>query len=148
VRLIELGADKDKIVSNIFRNISFEMVKAMTEVTKNMQIDKKYKFVWSAIPFEDVSRYPKSFGLKSMAAGLYAASIQGANFGIIMIEEKKDFLNISLRAKTGFDISKIAEKLGGGGHKQAGAAILRCVPFDEAVHMVLKTARKYAQKTS
>ncbi len=148
VKLMELGADKNKIISNIFRNLNFDMVKAMTEITKNMQIDKENRFVWSAVPFEEISQYPGSFGIKSMAAGLYAASVQGADFGMIMVEEKKNFLNVSFRAKMGFDISKIANELGGGGHKQAGAAVLRGIPFGEATKKVLATARKYAQKTS
>lgn len=146
VKLMEFGADKNKIVSHIFRNLNFDMVKAMTEITKNMQIDKEFRFVWSAVPYETISLYPGAFGVKSMAAGLYAASIQGADFGIIMIEEKKNYLNVSFRAKAGFDISEIADKLGGGGHKQAGATVLRNISFDEAVEKVLAAARKYARK--
>lgn len=148
VKLMELGADKNKIISNIFRNLNFDMVKAMTEITKNIQLDKEHRFVWSAVPFEVISQYPGSFGIKSMAAGLYAASIQGADFGMIMVEEKKDFLNVSFRAKMGFDISKIADELGGGGHKQAGATVLRGIPFDKAVEKVLSVARKYVKKAS
>ncbi len=146
VSLMELGADKNKIISNIFRNLNFDMVKAMTEITKNMQIDKEFRFIWSAVPYETISHYPGAFGIKSMAAGLYAASVQGADFGMIMIEEKKNYLNVSFRAKMGFDISKIADELGGGGHKQAGAAVLRDISFDEAVEKVLAVARKYAKK--
>lgn len=146
VKLMELGADKDKIISNIFRSLSFDMVKAMTEITKNMEFDKENRFVWTAIPFEDISKYPGSYGVKSMAAGLYAASVEGADFGIIMVEEKKNNLNVSFRAKIGYDISKIAEVLGGGGHKQAGATMIRNTPFDQAVIKVLEAARKYAKK--
>jgi len=145
VKLMELGADKDKIVSNVFRNINFDSVKAMTEITKNMEFDKERNFVWSAVPHEVISLYPGSYGIKSMAAGLWASSIEGANFGIIMVEEKKGYLNVSLRAKMGFDISGIAEKLGGGGHKQAGATVIRNMPFDQAVIKVLEVARKYAK---
>ncbi|KKR85979.1 MAG: DHH family protein [Candidatus Woesebacteria bacterium GW2011_GWB1_41_10] len=147
VKLMELGADKNKIISNIFRNLDFDMVRAMTEITKNMQIDKEYGFVWSAVPYETISLYPGARGIKSMAAGLYAASVRDANFGMIMIEEKKNYLNVSFRAKMGFDISKIADELGGGGHKQAGATVLRDISFKEAVEKVLEAARKYVNKS-
>ena len=144
--LMELGADKDKIIFNFYRNISFDKIKLIGEILKNLQIDKEYRFVWSAIPHETYTLYPDSMGVKSMAANFYASSIENTDFGIIMIEEKKDFLNISLRAKMGSDISKIAEALGGGGHKQAGAAIIRNISFNEAVEKVLAAARKYAKK--
>lgn len=146
VSLMKLGADKNKIIFNFYRNIGFDKVKLMGEVIKNMEIDKENRFVWSAIPNETFTLYPDSSGVKSMAANQWASSIEDTDFGIIMIEEKKNFLNVSLRAKEGFDISKIAEALGGGGHKQAGAAIIRNVPFDQAVIKVLEATRKYAKK--
>ena len=145
-KLMEIGADKNKIISNFYRNISFDKVKLIGEVLKNLDIEKEHRFVWSALPYEALTLYPDSMGVKSMAANFYASSIEGTDFGIIMVEEKKDFLNISLRAKEGHDISKIAEPLGGGGHKQAGAAIIRKTPFDQAVIKVLEAARKYAKK--
>lgn len=146
VVLMKLGANKDKIISNLYRNISFDKVKLMGEVIKNLEIDKEKRFVWSAIPYETFILYPDSSGVKSMAANQFASSIEGADFGLIMIEEKKNFLNISFRAKEGFDISKIAEELGGGGHKQAGATMVRNLPFDQAVIKTLEAARKYAKK--
>lgn len=144
--LMELGADKNKIILNLYRSISFQKVKLIGEVIKNMEVDDEKRFVWSAIPYEVFTLYPDSTGVKSMAANLYASSIENTDFGMIMIEEKKNYLNVSLRAKEGSDISKIAEELGGGGHKQAGAAVIRNVPFDQAVLKALEAARKYGKK--
>lgn len=146
--LMELGADKNKIVLNMFRNISFENVKLMGEVLKNMELDKEYRFIWSAVPYESFVKYGSTNGVKSMTATLYASSVKDADYGLIMVEEKKDSLSVSFRAKEGFDISKVAEKVGGGGHKQAGAATLRNLPFDVAVLKVLEAARKYVRKDS
>ncbi|HKB88339.1 MAG TPA: bifunctional oligoribonuclease/PAP phosphatase NrnA [Patescibacteria group bacterium] len=144
--LMELGADKDKIIFNFYRNISFDKVKLIGEILKNLQIDKENRFVWSAIPHETYILYPDSSGVTRMAANFYASSIENTDFGMIMVEEKKDSLNVSMRAKVGSDISKIAEELGGGGHKQAGGAMVKDVPFDEAVEKALAVARKYARK--
>lgn len=146
--LMGLGADKNKIINNFYRSIAFDKVKLIGEVIKNMHIDIEHRFVWSAIPHETFIQYPDSNGVKSMAANLYASSVDGADYGMIMIEEKKDFLNISFRAKDGFDISEVAVDLGGGGHKQAGAAIVRNTEFNEAVEKVLAVARKYAKKVN
>jgi len=145
-KLMELGADKNKIIFNFYRNIPFDNIKLMGEVIKNMKIDKEHRFIWSAVPYETVILYPDFGGVKTMAANLFASSIEDTDFGLVMMEEKKDFLNISFRAKEGFDISKAAEVLGGGGHKQAGAAIIRNLSFDEAVEKALGAARKYARK--
>lgn len=145
--LMEKGADKNEIVSSLYKNISFNKARLIGELLVNLNIDEESGFAWSAIPFEKLSEFPDSVGIKSMAANTYASSIEGTNFGIIMVEEKKGQLNISFRAKEGYDISKIAQELGGGGHKQAGAAVIRNVPFDQAVIKVLEAARKYAKKS-
>ena len=146
--LMETGADKDKIILNLYRTLNFDQVKLIGEFLKDLRLDIENRFVWSAIPFAISSNYPEATGAKVMAANLYASSIENADFGIFMIEEKKDSLSISLRAKQGFDISKIAEDLNGGGHKQAGGALLRDISFEKAVEMALATARKYARKDS
>ncbi len=145
VELLKTGVDKNKIISNLYKNISFENMKVMGEVLKNLQIDKAHRFVWAAVPYGTMSVYPNAMGVKSMAANLYASSVKDTDFGMIMLEEKKDLLNISFRAKKGFDISQIAEACGGGGHKQAGAAMVRDLPFSEAVKKVLEAARSYVE---
>jgi phosphoesterase RecJ-like protein len=146
-KLMELGADKDKIILNLFKNIGLDQVRLIGEVLRNMQIDREARFVWSAVPYNIQSQYPHSAGVKSMTANLYASSIEGADFGMVMIEEREKYLNISFRAKKGFDISKIAIALGGGGHKEAGATAVTGLSFDEAVQKVLETTRKYAAKS-
>lgn len=145
--LMEMGADKNKIILNIFRNISFENIKLMGEILKNMEKDDESGFVWSAVPYETFSKYGTTTGVKSMAATLYASSVRDTNYGMVMVEERKNNLSISLRAKDGYDISKVAEVLGGGGHKQAGAVLMRDINFDSAVVKALEAARKYVRKS-
>lgn len=144
--LYRLGADKNKIISNLYRNINFEVSKVVGEVLKNLQIDTMGRFVWSAVPYETVSQYQNTFGAKTIAANLFASSIDGTDFGVIMIEEKKNVLNVSFRAKEGFDISKAAQMSGGGGHKQAGAAVIKDMPFSRAVKKVLDACHRYAKE--
>lgn len=64
-----------------------------------------------------------------------------------MIEEEKGTLNVSLRSRTGLDVSRIAVDLGGGGHRYASGGAVKGLQFNEAVEKVLEVARKYAKKT-
>ncbi|HCC09048.1 TPA: phosphoesterase, partial [Candidatus Woesebacteria bacterium] len=70
----------------------------------------------------------------------------GTEFGIIMIETSENILSVSFRSRTGFDVSKVANEVGGGGHKAAAGARIEGLPFQEAVNKVLTVARKYVQK--
>jgi phosphoesterase RecJ-like protein len=142
--LMDLGADKDKIIYNIYRNIDFKEVKMWGKFIESMKIEDN--FVWSAISLEtykDFGEYPYA---KEDVANLFFPIVRGTDFGIVMVETNDKILSVSLRSRSGFDVSKIAEEVGGGGHKAAAGARIEGLPFQEAVNKVLAAARKYARK--
>lgn len=147
-KLMEKGADKDEIVFNLYHSAEFELVKFWGEILRNIEIDKKYKFVWSAMPYET---YKKIGSLKigrESSASLFAQIVKDTDFGILMVEQEKQKLSISFRSRTGLDTSQIAKDLGGGGHIYASGTKIEGLPFEKAVEKVLEVARKHAKKTS
>lgn len=146
-KLIKKGADKDGIIFNLCFSIEFNQFKFWGEALSNLQLDKKHRFAWIAIPYEVYIKYGGKKGLKESTATKFAQSIKGSNFGIIMVEEEKEKLDISLRSRTGLDVSQIALELGGGGHQYAAGGGVKGLPFDKAVEKVLQIARKFARKS-
>lgn len=145
-RLMELGADKDKIIFDIYSTTPFSLLKFWGKVLEKVKIDRKNKFIYSAIPFDEFESFGSpSFGRES-SAGLFAEIVEDTKFGIIMTEQEKDVLSISFRSRTGFDTSAIAKELGGGGHVYASGAKVEELSFDKAVQKVLEVARKYARQ--
>lgn len=144
--LIEIGADKDEIIKNIYRNIGFKEIKLWGKFIEAMEIDNKFKFVWAAIPYSLYKEYGEPYSAKEDVANLFFPIIKGTNFGLVMVEFEKGLFSISLRSKSNFDVSKIAKELGGGGHKAAAGARLEGYSFNDAVSKVLEAARKYAKK--
>jgi phosphoesterase RecJ-like protein len=144
-KLMKLGADKKKIVFNVYQSIPLDQIKIWGEILQTMILDKEFKFVYSAISYEDYEKYGKPQGAKETAASMFAQIIKDTNFGMVMVEEKKNTLYISFRSRTGFDVSKIAAELGGGGHIAAAGARVDG-PFEKTVKKVLETARKHAKK--
>lgn len=145
-RLIELGADKVKIINEIFRTQKFEQLKAWGEYLVRLQFDKKYKFVWGAISYEDYIKYKIPPKASSMVATQFMSIVDGTNFGILMTEDEKNSLKISFRSRSHVDVSKLGELLNGGGHKMAAGGMITGLPFEKAVEKVLETARKYAKE--
>jgi phosphoesterase RecJ-like protein len=72
--------------------------------------------------------------------------VKDTDFGIILVEKEKGVLSVNLRGRTDFDVSKIAVKLGGGGHPAASGAKVFEKDFDQAVLKVLEVARKVASE--
>ena len=145
-KLIKKGADNNLIVSNIYFDTDFKVLKFYGEILHTMQFDEEYKFIWSATPYEKFKEFGSNSDAKSMAAGAFAQSVSGANFGFVMVEDSEKRLSISIRSKKGYDISKLAVKLGGGGHESAAGAKVEGMEFDQAVEKVLDVAREFAKK--
>ncbi|MFZ5933162.1 MAG: DHH family phosphoesterase [Patescibacteria group bacterium] len=139
--LMDKGADKKKIIANIFSNFDFNKVKFWGEILTKMEKDEA-GFVWSSVSYEDFKKFGSPLSAKESAATLFAPVVKGADFGMIMVEEEKGILSVSFRSRGDFDVSKIAEKLGGGGHASAAGAKIYLPDFDQAVLRVLAAARE------
>jgi len=144
--LMEIGADKDRAIHELYRSEPFELIKFYGEVLSRVQIDKEYGFVWSAIPYEVYEKLGKPSLAKESAASLFAQVVKDTDFGFIALEQEKGKLSISFRSRSGLDTSKIAKELGGGGHVYASGGKIEGLPFEEATQRVLATCRKYANK--
>jgi phosphoesterase RecJ-like protein len=145
--LLRKGADFNNIVLNLKRRQSLDLVKMWGEIATRARVDKKYRFSWSALPYSIFKEYNvHNISPTSEATDMFLRVIEGVNFALCMVEKKEKKLHMSLRARiTGFDVSKIARELGGGGHKDASGASIEGLPFDSAVKKALSVARKYAK---
>jgi bifunctional oligoribonuclease and PAP phosphatase NrnA len=146
-KLMEYGADKNMIITRIYADVEFNILKFWGEVLSNIKYDKEGKFIWSAIPFETFEKYGKPTTGKETAASSFAPMVKGTSFGFVAVEQAKDLLSISFRGRDDFDTSLIAKKLGGGGHKVASGAKVEGLPFDKAVEKVLTTIRSHTSES-
>lgn len=120
--LLELGADKNKLIDQTFDSFDFNLVKIIGESLRKME--KGRGFVYSLIDYETYEKYGKPKRARELAADLFARSIKGYSLGFIILEEEKGKFSISFRSKKDTDVSQIAKKLGGGGHKNAAGATI------------------------
>jgi phosphoesterase RecJ-like protein len=141
--LMKAGADRDKIIYNLYFSVDLAELKYLSEVLKAATVDKKDKIVWAAIPYK---KYLKLGGPEGSGfAGAYFQVVKGTKIGILMIETESQKLEVSFRARENIDVSKISVLLGGGGHKKAAGVAIYGMKFEDAVEKVLETARKYAK---
>jgi len=145
-RLMKLGADKKVIIFNLFQRADFRLLKFWGKVLERMHMDRKGGFVWSAVPLLEYMELGKLSEARSSASTLFTQIVEDTDFGMVMVEEVENSLSVSFRSRTGFDTSKLASQLGGGGHIFASAAKIEGLPFNKAVKKVLRVARKYARE--
>lgn len=120
--LLNLGADKDRLVEHSFDSFDFGLIKLIGKFLTNMQ--KGEGFVYSILDNETYIKFGKQRGAREIVANLFARSIKGFDFGIMAIEYEKDKFAVSFRSKKDTDVSEIAKRFGGGGHKNAAGATI------------------------
>lgn len=133
-------ADKDEIIKNLYQSYELESVKLWGEILENLEINSEYNYVWSAIGRDVFGKYGSPVGSKSEIADIIFQSIKGTEFGMVIVEENDGYVSVSLRSRSGFDVSEIAEKLDGGGHRWAAAGKVIGLPFDRAIKKIHNVA--------
>jgi len=142
--LMDKGADKDGILLKIFRTKQMNLLKFWGKVLDKLEVDQSGKFTWCAISFKTFKELGEPQTARESASSLFTRMVEGTEFGIVMLEEEPGMLRASFRARsTGFDVSKIALALGGGGHAGAAGVTVINGGFDESVEKVVETARKF-----
>ncbi|MFC1622220.1 bifunctional oligoribonuclease/PAP phosphatase NrnA [Patescibacteria group bacterium] len=79
-------------------------------------------------------------GAVGMFLNIFIRTLQGVNWGfVVKPTSKRNIWRVSFRSRTDTkDVSKIAEKLGGGGHINAAAGTVRAKNEKKAVEEILK----------
>ncbi len=145
--LMDKGADKDKIIYQLYGSVLLSSIRFCGEVLKRVRLERKYKFVWAAIPYKIYKRLNLPTNGKEIAANLFAQVVDGTDFGFLIVENEPGRFSISFRSRSGVDTSRLAKKLGGGGHVFASGARIEGLTFDGAIEKVLKEARKFASES-
>jgi len=146
-KLMDMGADNNYISYNIKRSNEIGTLKLWGEFNKRLKVDEKYKFAWTAIPYNIYKKHLITVSSTAEYSNMIIRSVVGTNFGITMAEKEPGVLNMSIRSRIpGFDVSLIAKELGGNGHKDASGASVKGLSFKEAVKKTLRVVRKYANQ--
>jgi phosphoesterase RecJ-like protein len=119
--LIELGADRDLIMRDVYSNIRFETAKLLSLALAELKRD-------GPIAWTHVSQAMlHGTGAKEDASEEvtdYIANLGGFKATVLFKERKDGAIKVSLRSIPGIDVASVAQQFGGGGHRQAAGATL------------------------
>jgi len=143
-KLLDLGADIKMLRDNYF-SYSLPFLQFLGDFLRRLKVERagEKKFVWAAMSFFDY----QSFGMdpfgQSFVADLFLAAILGVDFGFLVLEKEKGKLSLSFRSKPYFNVAKIAQNLGGGGHKNAAGATIKIKKsFAKEVEEIVKKVKE------
>jgi phosphoesterase RecJ-like protein len=132
--LMDKGGNLPELYRKSMVNRSFEATKFWGIGLENLE--KKDRLVWTTLTIAERKEvnYP---GRDDADLINVLSSINGVDIAVIFVEQPNDKVKVSWRAQPGFDVSKIATQLGGGGHSPASGAEIDG-NIDEVKSKVLK----------
>jgi phosphoesterase RecJ-like protein len=97
--------------------------------------------LWTALRADRIRELDLSnVGKPELSSLLITA--QEADIAVVFTEKQDGRVDISFRAKPGFDVSNVAAELGGGGHRLAAGCLVNS-PLDETIKMALESLRQH-----
>lgn len=148
--LMNLGADREKIIKNLYRTKSIYALKLWGRALSNLQFDQKNEIAWTIITREDFIRSgAKEEDLHGIISELIANSPEARI--ILLLHEFSDVKmagNIKGFLVTGkdYDASEIVTNYEPQGNKKSTSFILKNRTLNEAEKELTELLRTYIQK--
>lgn len=121
--LIDLGARPDVIYRQLYEQFSLGRIRLAGIVLGRVTLDcdGRLGYTWvEAKDFDESGARP----VDTEDLVNECLKISGTQCAFIAVEQLNKTVKISFRSRTGIDVASVAEKFGGGGHKQAAGATL------------------------
>ncbi|MBI1802574.1 MAG: bifunctional oligoribonuclease/PAP phosphatase NrnA [Chloroflexi bacterium] len=136
-RLMRAGASLPRIIEKTFNTRDLADLKMQGQVLAAMRTEDG--LIWS----DNTVQMRRAAGAsESGGAGMgnTLLSVQGVRVSVVFIEKNNRQVEVSFRARAGYDVSQLAFRLGGGGHPQAAGCLLSA-SLEQAHELVLPLTR-------
>jgi len=142
--LLKAGARLSLIGDLVFEDRSLASLKLLGRALDALQVTPDGAIAWAHVRAED---YLELGASDEDTEGIvnHIRSVRGARVGILFREIPGKKVRISLRAKEGVDVNRIAAVFGGGGHMLAAGCTLD-PPLEKAEELVLNEVRRHLCK--
>ncbi|MEO1942287.1 MAG: bifunctional oligoribonuclease/PAP phosphatase NrnA [Campylobacterales bacterium] len=135
-KLVEGGADPVWIAQMLYQRDRLSRLRLLAKIYNNIQLCCNGLVAHSFVTLE---MYQETGGNRDDTEGVPAQlrNIAPVEIGVFFREEENGGVKVSLRSKSTADVSRIAQKLGGGGHQRAAGATLPVESIEEAREQVI-----------
>ena len=119
--LMEAGGSIPDIIESSFNQVPLASLRLRGKVFSEATLDGV--ILWAEAPRQVM----RDLGLNGNGtSGIInqLLSVDGAKIAAFFVEKENGKIDVGLRSRVGYDVSAIAARLGGGGHKQASGALI------------------------
>jgi len=121
-----LGLDINMVYRDIYENVSFPDMQLLIKILSGVVRAKNGKVVYVSVLAGLLKHRKVSFDLSEHILGFMRA-IKDAQVAVLFKENigVKNEIRFNLRSNGSFDVNKIAQYFGGGGHKNASGCTIK-----------------------
>ncbi|NPV52280.1 MAG: bifunctional oligoribonuclease/PAP phosphatase NrnA [Firmicutes bacterium] len=122
-RLVKRGAEPAVIAEHVFETKPFSSLKLLGRVLDNLELSPDGRVAWVSLPHRLLDEFHVN---EAQTEGFvnYARMVAGVEVAVLFREEANSRIRVGLRSRDRFDVSRLAQRFGGGGHaKAAGCTI-------------------------
>ena len=140
-RLQRLGAIPAPITELVFENKSYASIKLLGRALDSLQRTADGRVAWAHVSAQDFADLDAA---DADTEGIvnHVRAVEGVQVGILFREVPGKKVRISLRARDGADVNRIANAFGGGGHKLAAGCSAEPPLADVELAVVSETLRQ------
>lgn len=128
-KLVENGADTEFLARKLIKEMSINKFGLIRRCLNNIRFFKNGEISFICITMRDLA----DCGVPSYETeGIinYALNIHGVKIAVCITESSQNSFKVSLRSNDKIDVSRVAGRFGGGGHKQASGCVVNGVLED------------------
>ena len=114
--LADHGADVSEIAKRMFHTNPIQKVRAMGKILNGMELHASSRVVSTVLRQDDLGL---ADGDDIEGLVNYPLTIAGIEVAVLLRELEDGSIRVSMRSKNEFDVSTVAAKFGGGGHRKA-----------------------------
>ncbi len=139
--LMRGGAWPAAISELVFENRSLGSLKLLGRALDALQVSADGRVAWSHVRARD---YEELGATDEETEGIvsHVRAVRGVLVGVLFREIPGKKIRISLRAREGYDVNRVARAFGGGGHMLAAGCSLD-LPLEEAERQVLEEVARW-----
>ncbi|OGX06230.1 MAG: hypothetical protein A3G87_09970 [Omnitrophica bacterium RIFCSPLOWO2_12_FULL_50_11] len=145
--LIQTGIDIEKINDALYATYSLQTIQLYSVLLSKIQTTPDRMVAWAGLSREDLKKtggtYEDTEGFIDFLK--YIKEVQFAFFMSELDGPEKGFIRVSFRSKGDYDVSQVAVRFGGGGHKKAAGCTISG-SLEEVTEKVLNEIQQEYQR--
>ncbi len=141
IRLMEAGASLPALVDVLFNRRSFAAIRLFGQALAGVRLEDGV--IWTVVTRE--MRQASGLGpANDLSLSSFLISAEEARIAAVFTERDDGKVEVSMRARPGYDVARVALAFGGGGHPPAAGCLVPG-PLEEAIPLILSALKAAAR---